>query len=107
MKRVPGPSALPTFEDDAVRGHSQLVINGVMFYAFDSKEADTQRAKSEAIAEQAEELEMAKAELRAYRRAMGRMTPYAQVKAACEVVGIDDEDGERVIAAWRKIQELV
>lgn len=65
------------------------------------------RAMSEAITEQAEELEMARAELRAYRRALGGMTPIAQIRAALDVAGVGYDDSERVIAAWRKIQELV
>ncbi len=95
---------MPEVIDDNLRGYGKLCVNGVFFVEVDEA---TERAKSEAITEQAEELELCKAELRAYRRAMGRMTPFAQVRAALEVVGVSDEDGEKVIAAWQKIQELV
>lgn len=105
MKRVSSRhgGTTPAYEADELRGFTNVSINGVMYYA---ENAEDQRAKSEAIAEQAEELEMARAELRQYRRALGTLTPEAQFRAALEVTGIDDEDAQRAVEAWRKIQEL-
>lgn len=103
MRRVAELHGVPSFVDDTVRGCSVLAVNGVFY---DLRDPDHERAKSEAIAEQSEELELARAELRAYRRALGNMTPEAQLRAALEVSGCRDEEAGRVIEAWRKIQEL-
>ncbi len=67
---------------------------------------ETTKAKSEAITEQAEELELARAELRAYRDVLRSMTPAAQLKAALSVCGVQSRDVEQVVKAWERIREL-
>lgn len=105
MKRVASRhgGTTPAYEADELRGFTSVSINGVMYYA---ENAEDQRAKSEAIGEMVEELELVKAELAAYRRVLGHMTPEAQLRAALEVNDIGATDRDRIVAAWRKIQEL-
>lgn len=67
---------------------------------------EDERAKSEAILEQAEELDMVKAELAAYREVMAHMTPEAQLVAAFQVNGGYDEAARRVLETWKKLRNI-
>lgn len=86
-----------------LRGVSTIVVNGVFY---DVRDAEHERAKSEAITEQAEELEACKAELAAYRSALSHLTPEAQLVAAFRVVTGYDEQARKVVELWKRIKNL-
>lgn len=103
MRRVAEVCGVPSFVDDTVRGCNVLAVNGVFY---DLRDPEHERAKSEAIAEQAEELELVKAELAAYREVMSHMTPEAQLVAAFQVNGGYDEAARRVLETWKKLRNI-
>lgn len=67
---------------------------------------EDRRAKDEAIAEMSEELELARAELSQYRAILARFTPETQLRAVLELHGIHNEERERIVQSWKKLQSL-
>lgn len=89
---------------DAKRVIAEAHDGAAVFYRFDE---NIERAKSEAIAEQAEELEALKAELAHYRECLSHLTPETQLVAAFRVSHPNgyDETARKVIETWKRIRD--